>query len=710
MMSKGLRFGIGARVFLAFGAIVAGTVASGIAASVMLSQIGGHVRQIGAESLPQVVQSLELRANVGALFAAVPSLARAETETQRSDEWSVLEQQLAAVKGHLAELNTSIGASPAMQSVAERGEELAAALSKLHDAVGDRLMVSDQRNEAVRSVRRSFERVRTTIGSAMEKVQGEIDLASMNLGADADVTSSLLLGLVATQIPLSQGLAELRGLTNQALNMLNSSGQLPSPEAVATALREFKLLDVSAKGKLAEVEALGKIDGLRASVEAVLLRGTTANNLFNQRLKELKAIDLGRDAMAEIRAVSDKLGSEVEALVGRISEQTEQAITESDRTIQTGIMIVLVIGAASLLGAILIATLYVRRSLVGRIVGLQHAMRSLADGDLTVEVPPATGGDEIASMAETVAVFKTNALSAQRLRAEQERERVGREERSVRLETLVHEFQAQLGTLVGEVGVASSQLDATAKVMSSVASQTTEQTATVASAAEEASVNVGTVATAADQLAASIREISHQVGRSTEIANRATTEAERTDAVVRELSDGAQKIGDVVELITNIASQTNLLALNATIEAARAGEAGRGFAVVASEVKGLAAQTTRATEEIGQQITQIQAATRDAAAAINSIAGIIGEVSHTFTSIAAAIEQQGASTNEVARNVQQAAHGTRSVTETIADVSKGASETGAAASQVMGASAALARQSDRLSEEVDRFIAGVKAA
>ena len=710
MMSKGLRFGIGARVFLAFGAIVAGTVASGIAASVMLSQIGGHVRQIGAESLPQVVQSLELRANVGALFAAVPSLARAETETQRSDEWSVLEKQLAAVKGHLAELNTSIGASPAMQSVAERGEELAAALSKLHDAVGDRLMVSDQRNEAVRSVRRSFERVRTTIGSAMEKVQGEIDLASMNLGADADVTSSLLLGLVATQIPLSQGLAELRGLTNQALNMLNSSGQLPSPEAVAAALREFKLLDVSAKGKLAEVEALAKIDGLRASVEAVLLRGTTPNNLFNQRLKELKAIDLGRDAMAEIRAVSDKLGSEVEALVGRISEQTEQAITESDRTIQTGIMIVLVIGAASLLGAILIATLYVRRSLVGRIVGLQHAMRSLADGDLTVEVPPATGGDEIASMAETVAVFKTNALSAQRLRAEQERERVGREERSVRLETLVHEFQAQLGTLVGEVGVASSQLDATAKVMSSVASQTTEQTATVASAAEEASVNVGTVATAADQLAASIREISHQVGRSTEIANRATTEAERTDAVVRELSDGAQKIGDVVELITNIASQTNLLALNATIEAARAGEAGRGFAVVASEVKGLAAQTTRATEEIGQQITQIQAATRDAAAAINSIAGIIGEVSHTFTSIAAAIEQQGASTNEIARNVQQAAHGTRSVTETIADVSKGASETGAAASQVMGASAALARQSDRLSEEVDRFIAGVKAA
>ena len=82
----------------------------------------------------------------------------------------------------------------------------------------------------------------------------------------------------------------------------------------------------------------------------------------------------------------------------------------------------------------------------------------------------------------------------------------------------------------------------------------------------------------------------------------------------------------------------------------------------------------------------------------------------TFTSIAAAIEEQGASTNEIARNVQQAAHGTRSVTETIADVSKGAGETGAAATQVLSASAGLARQSERLSDEVERFIAGVKAA
>ena len=176
------------------------------------------------------------------------------------------------------------------------------------------------------------------------------------------------------------------------------------------------------------------------------------------------------------------------------------------------------------------------------------------------------------------------------------------------------------------------------------------------------------------------------------------------------MSKAASRIGDVVELINTIAGQTNLLALNATIEAARAGEAGRGFAVVASEVKALAEQTAKATGEIGQQITGIQAATQESVGAIKEISSTIEKLSEISSTIAAAVEEQGAATQEISRNVQQAAHGTQQVSANITDVQRGASETGSASSQVLSAAQLLSGDSSRLKTEVGKFLESVRAA
>ncbi len=166
----------------------------------------------------------------------------------------------------------------------------------------------------------------------------------------------------------------------------------------------------------------------------------------------------------------------------------------------------------------------------------------------------------------------------------------------------------------------------------------------------------------------------------------------------------------MVRLINDIAGQTNLLALNATIEAARAGEAGKGFAVVASEVKILATQTARATDEIAGQVRAIQDATASSAQAIETITQTIGRVSEISTAIASAVEEQGAATQEIARNVQQAAIGTQEVSTNIVSVTEAAQHTGAAATQLLGASGDLAKQAETMRGEVEKYIAGVKAA
>jgi methyl-accepting chemotaxis protein len=271
-------------------------------------------------------------------------------------------------------------------------------------------------------------------------------------------------------------------------------------------------------------------------------------------------------------------------------------------------------------------------------------------------------------------------------------------------------FETKVGKLVSMLSLDATKLQATAHSMSVTATQTNQQATTVAAAAEEASAGVQTVAAAAEQLTASIQEIGRQVTQSTKITGKAVEDTRRTDKIVRALADGALKIGDVVQLITGIAAQTNLLALNATIEAARAGDAGKGFAVVASEVKSLAGQTAKATEEIGAQIRQIQDATGEAVQAIQAIGATIGEVNVIASNIAAAVEEQGAATAEIARNVQRTASSTQEVTATIAGVSHTANDTGTAAGQVFGAATGLSQQAEQLTNEVNKFVVGIRAA
>ena len=132
--------------------------------------------------------------------------------------------------------------------------------------------------------------------------------------------------------------------------------------------------------------------------------------------------------------------------------------------------------------------------------------------------------------------------------------------------------------------------------------------------------------------------------------------------------------------------------------------------MVASEVKALAEQTAKATDEIGQQIGSIQAATQESVGAIRDISGTIERLSEISSAIAAAVEEQGAATQEIARNVQQASHGTQQVSSNVVDVQRGAAETGQASTHVLDAAKSLASDSDRLKREVASFLQSVRAA
>jgi len=345
-------------------------------------------------------------------------------------------------------------------------------------------------------------------------------------------------------------------------------------------------------------------------------------------------------------------------------------------------------------------------------IGMCRAMRELAGGNFDVVLPGLGRKDEIGEMAGAVEEFKMQAVAkAEREAAEREQQNAATSEaRRAELHRFAESFETAVGGIVSNVSSSASQLESAAGSLTRTVETTQDLSGRVAGASEEASTNVQSVASATEELSASVHEIGRQVQESARIANDAVAQAEETDARIGKLSRAAQQIGDVVKLITAIAEQTNLLALNATIEAARAGEAGRGFAVVATEVKSLASQTAKATDEISSHITGMQVATQESVSAIKEIGETIGQISRIASTIATNVEHQSAATQEIARNVQNVAHGTQEVAASITEVNRGASETGAASAEVLNSAQTLAIESTRLREELDRFMANIRAA
>ncbi|MBV9969526.1 MAG: methyl-accepting chemotaxis protein [Xanthobacteraceae bacterium] len=369
--------------------------------------------------------------------------------------------------------------------------------------------------------------------------------------------------------------------------------------------------------------------------------------------------------------------------------------------------------AIAALGLVLAAIVgyLIARGISRPILSITGVMRELADGRLDVAVPESKANDEVGAMVKAVAVFRDNAVKFSKLQADQfEAKAQSEAEKRRAFAALADNFEASIRDVVTTVSSAAVEMEHTARSMSAIVEQSRNQTRAVSSASALASENVQTVAAAAEELSSSMTEISRRLAHATEVVGKAASDGRRSNERVQSLADAAQKIGDVVSFISGIAGQTNLLALNATIEAARAGEAGRGFAVVASEVKALATQTAKATEEIGAQVTAVQGETSGAVDGIQSSCATIREVDEISAAIAAAVGQQGTATQEIAQNVQQAAARTGEVSQNIAGVTDGIAATGTAAEEVLASAVELAKQSQRLRDEVDRFLAQIRAA
>ena len=371
-------------------------------------------------------------------------------------------------------------------------------------------------------------------------------------------------------------------------------------------------------------------------------------------------------------------------------------------------LMAVLLGGTVILG--LGAAIYMVRD-IGRGIGsILKPMGQLTDGELSVEIPHQGETTEIGRIASALQIFKDALIAKKASDDAANADSALKAARADRISTATGDFETMIGELVDSLASASTELEASATTLTKTSDVTMSLSNSAATASHTVTQNIQAVAAATEEITSSVNEIGRQVHESSRVADNAVSQARKTDESIAKLSLAADRIYDVVKLITEVAEQTNLLALNATIEAARAGEAGRGFAVVASEVKALATQTAKATGEISAQIADMQSATADTVAAIREISSTITQVSEVSSAIAAAVEQQGAATQEIARNVQQSAQLSTQVASEVTEVNRGSSETSSASGQVLSAAQSLARESDHLKNEVEKFLSTVRAA
>ena len=409
----------------------------------------------------------------------------------------------------------------------------------------------------------------------------------------------------------------------------------------------------------------------------------------------------------ENRAVRIALNKDLDALAKVYAERAKRIVEQTALNRELSLVLTCLGGLA--LALVVIGVIMVARLIARPLSVITTTIKRVADGAENVEVPHAERADEIGALARAIRIFQQAMDHNRNLNSQVSADSEARKERSRHIEASVEEFRQAIGAVLQAVTQNASAMRHTAQNITRVTSDANDRAAAAAGATTQASSNVSAVAGAAEELSASVAEIGRQVRQSAGAVEQTGQRTEKSISEIESLAAATQRIDGVLHLIQAIAEQTNLLALNATIEAARAGEAGRGFAVVAHEVKALAGQTAKATEEIGQNVSMIQASTKNAVDAVREIGSAVHGINDITSNIAGAVGQQDAATREISVNAQSAAQGNQTLVANIASLREAIGETDTAAASVLSAAGELTSTAETLSREVEKFFASLRS-
>ncbi|MEF7614810.1 methyl-accepting chemotaxis protein [Aquincola sp. MAHUQ-54] len=470
-------------------------------------------------------------------------------------------------------------------------------------------------------------------------------------------TSATLERLRTQDYPLQEAVEKVE----RAIDNFRRTLQAAAAEGDDTRLKDTEEL---ANATLEAVDALGRIEG-QAELVIALRRNVSAY--------QMAALDVTRTMLykGDVTGQLTHMQATMEVLDTQLAtskEAAQAAVAEAQNIMAEGVQRNLLVVLATCLAAL--ASLGIASKLivasVWRDLGdepehLGHAMRRIADGDLSSEISTPAPGAHAQSVSAALAAM------ARRLS-----DTVG----VIRLAT-------------DSITTASSEIAAGNQDLSARTEHTASNLQQTASAMEQLTGTVGQTAGAAMQARSLVDNAAEAAQRGGDIVAQVVDN-------MNEINAASRKITDIIGLIDGIAFQTNILALNAAVEAARAGEQGRGFAVVASEVRSLAKRSAQAAGEIKTLIAL-------SGGKVETGAQLVGDAGTAMEQIVASVRHVNSVISEISAAASEQSSGIGSVNESVAQLDQMTQQNSALVEQSAAASSSLREQAERLSAAVAAF-------
>ncbi|WP_333586816.1 methyl-accepting chemotaxis protein, partial [Phenylobacterium sp.] len=444
---------------------------------------------------------------------------------------------------------------------------------------------------------------------------------------------------------------------------------------------------------------------------------------------------------------ADELMSAVEVPMEKITEFETAAVDAANAQLAAINSRTNVLLAATMLIAAAIAGILgwlLSKMIAAPINAMTNAMRRLAEGDSSVEIPARGRKDEVGQMAEAVQVFKDAAIEKARLEnqtdeqrraaeAERARNEAARAEAAAEQAKVVQGLASGLDNLargnltfritepfpgdyvklrddfnlaIGQLQEAMTDVAVNVRAMRSGAGEISQAADDLSRRTEQQAASLEETAAALDEITATVRRSADGAKQASTVVASSRGDAEKTGRVVGdavaamgEIEKSAEQISQIIGVIDEIAFQTNLLALNAGVEAARAGDAGKGFAVVASEVRALAQRSADAAKEIKALIS---ASSQQVAQGV----GLVGQTGEALQRIVSQVAEIDGLVSEIAASAQEQATGLHQVNTAVNEMDRVTQQNAAMVEETTAASHSLASEAESLAQSVGRFNIG----